>query len=401
VFWTGDGNGYQIVGPFILPCTNSLYLGGNGTNGLVTNDDNIVLKVTMGNVTDYYKPIPGKNLCDMLMSNRYHLWSQTGEPFTFIQPMYHESDTTLGGSTNNWPSQFIPGDKRNYLSFWGGNGANGACCHTSLTSNAAWNREAALEVVPQLPGLQAPTLPTALPSWTTPLTQWLPFSYVHGDWQTTWQTYYPLTENGLLDNWAGATSGLYFQRQCGTYNNTGAGGLSATNKFVFAVCMGDTIQATGTCTGRVDYFRAAQNASASLNLCDVLRSRTSHEWAYDTNSTDPTQWKWTRPEPYPDHYGGSKDGWPTAFCNGVCAGTYASQTTCEYDPYCKWNAQQNQCVSVQTGNATATPLPKRCTELRRHLPFWGGHYGGHGYQQANPTQGDWRKPFVIRLAKMA
>ena len=40
--------------------------------------ENVVMRVTMGKVRDYFKPVSGKSLCDMLTSQRNHMWSANG-----------------------------------------------------------------------------------------------------------------------------------------------------------------------------------------------------------------------------------------------------------------------------------------------------------------------------------
>ena len=63
----------------------------------------------MGEVTDYYKPIPGKTFCEMLQSKTFHLWSNDGEHW--VQPNYGIYDDLGGGDSVS--------DERDYLSFWG------------------------------------------------------------------------------------------------------------------------------------------------------------------------------------------------------------------------------------------------------------------------------------------
>ena len=85
----------------------------------------------MGKVVDYFKPAEGKTYCEMLQSNKLHQWSSDGK--NWVIPMYHNSN--LGGSSVRYPD-----DGRNYLSFWGGNGNNGGCCHYSFNDISDWKR---------------------------------------------------------------------------------------------------------------------------------------------------------------------------------------------------------------------------------------------------------------------
>jgi len=91
------------------------------------------IKLVMGSVVDYFRPIQGRTYCDMLNSNSNHQWSKDGK--TFVTPQYHEY--LLGGSSYLYPKTI---DGRTYLPFWGGNGAKGGCCHTSYKSKAAWHQ---------------------------------------------------------------------------------------------------------------------------------------------------------------------------------------------------------------------------------------------------------------------
>jgi hypothetical protein len=99
-----------------------------------------VARLTMGSVIDFFKPTAGNDVCAMLQTNDKHRWSAalTG---AFVEPVYHSSATTLGGSASGWPT-----DGRIYLTFWGGNGATSGCCHNTYTSGSAWNRTFVIDV---------------------------------------------------------------------------------------------------------------------------------------------------------------------------------------------------------------------------------------------------------------
>ena len=99
------------------------------------------VRVDMGQVKDYFRPTSAMNLCSMMKSHNKHTWSATGGEGTFVTPKYYHQH--WGGSQTWWPKSV---DGRAYVSFWGGNGANGGCCHYSSTSyggsadSSAWNR---------------------------------------------------------------------------------------------------------------------------------------------------------------------------------------------------------------------------------------------------------------------
>ena len=85
----------------------------------------------MGSVVDYFKPIEGKTYCEMLQSHKLHQWSSDGK--NWVIPLYYS--THIGGSDNYWPA-----DGRSHLSFWGGGGNLGGCCHSSFSDTSGWGR---------------------------------------------------------------------------------------------------------------------------------------------------------------------------------------------------------------------------------------------------------------------
>ena len=91
----------------------------------------LYIKIVMGSVVDYFKPVEGKTYCEMLQSNNFHEWSSNGKDW--VIPLFHSD--FLGGSAGKYPS-----DGREFLSFWGGHGNRGGCCHNSYSYGAAWDR---------------------------------------------------------------------------------------------------------------------------------------------------------------------------------------------------------------------------------------------------------------------
>lgn len=155
---------------YILPCESIPRATDSGPESA------FVVRITMGKVTDFFKPIKGASLCDMLASNSKHLWAPfyAGEKFdkaphdakedkdnkknsgaSFLElgagigkdggPIgpdaeHLQSDWTapaylndtrladlLGGSRKGWLPVAVPQDGRSYVSYWGGN--QGGCCH--------------------------------------------------------------------------------------------------------------------------------------------------------------------------------------------------------------------------------------------------------------------------------
>jgi hypothetical protein len=108
------------------------------------------VKVVMGDIVDYFRPITGATFCQMLTSvataaASKHQWSADGQ--TWVTPSYGSFNWITGGSAHNWPRDNNPGDNRYYLSFWGaafcpncqGNYAgneqmwHGGCCSTDYS----------------------------------------------------------------------------------------------------------------------------------------------------------------------------------------------------------------------------------------------------------------------------
>lgn len=89
------------------------------------------VKIMMGAVVDYFKPVNGSTICDMLGDHSQHMWSRDGR--SWMQPP-SDNSIHLGGSSPGHPS-----DGRNFLSFWGSHQEKGGCCHSSYTGAANWN----------------------------------------------------------------------------------------------------------------------------------------------------------------------------------------------------------------------------------------------------------------------
>jgi hypothetical protein len=95
----------------------------------------LYVRLVMGTVVDYFKPVEGSSWCEMLKSNNKHEWSATGVDGSWVTPDYIVgNDGHLGGSSVDWPLQKVEGDKRRHLSFWSDDAnvnALGGCCSTS------------------------------------------------------------------------------------------------------------------------------------------------------------------------------------------------------------------------------------------------------------------------------
>ena len=80
----------------------------DGLDGGEGDLENVVVRLSMGKVRDYFKPIPGKSLCDMLTSQNNHMWSanggvpsKDGGGGSWLRPTYNQDPNLknlLGGS---------------------------------------------------------------------------------------------------------------------------------------------------------------------------------------------------------------------------------------------------------------------------------------------------------------
>jgi len=178
------------------------------------------LKLTAGDVTDYFKPKDKKSMCDMLGSKDQHEWGSDG--FTWVAPA--ASTAGLGGSADGWlTKQKLENDKRDTPTFWGGRGQTGGCCHADYKSEGkGWAKPYKMEYC---------GLPEALAPICTPLTT------VAGSFQAD------------KDFWALTCKAI-----------------PMTTAFV-KIAMG----------GTVDYFRPPTGKT----YCEMLTSGTQHKWSKD------------------------------------------------------------------------------------------------------------------------
>ena len=121
-----------------------------------------VIEVVMGTVHDFFRPIPGYTVCQMLLDRERHEVYTGAE---WVVPTY--SVAYLGGSDEYWPLNNAANDARGRLSVWGlgiDGGPNGApeyrggCCSSSYSvGHEGWNRSYTMNAVVTAPA------PTASP----------------------------------------------------------------------------------------------------------------------------------------------------------------------------------------------------------------------------------------------
>jgi hypothetical protein len=135
-------NGYGLLG-------DANFIDINYINSLNQFGDNVIIKVSMGVYTDYYKPVDGVSILDMLTSWNKHTWA-SNPGASFITPDYYNSNH-LGGSAWEYPTANISGDSRGYLSFWGSQtGYGGGCCDAG-GGNPKWGLAFKVETVSNVP----------------------------------------------------------------------------------------------------------------------------------------------------------------------------------------------------------------------------------------------------------
>lgn len=118
----------------------------------------VIMRMTMGAVVDYFRPQASETLLSMLTSSAKHLWS-AAQDGSFVAPTYYSFPNLLGGSDGFWPANNVVGDNRSFLGFWGSNSsATGGCCTSANDTSNAFGQAFTLEAItPAVP------LPSGLP----------------------------------------------------------------------------------------------------------------------------------------------------------------------------------------------------------------------------------------------
>jgi hypothetical protein len=128
-------------------------------------DDTIVLRVDMGNVRDFFGAYMGGEdgggtFCTMLLNKVQRLW-WAGDDYDWVYVIPYASSDKLGGSELNseWLEGIggLPSEKRDYLSFWGLEDANGGCCSEENAPNVATGLPFTLYMKRQ--GFEQPIIP--------------------------------------------------------------------------------------------------------------------------------------------------------------------------------------------------------------------------------------------------
>ena len=124
---------YQVN--FVLACTDAEAFSAN-----------TVMRLTMGNNVDYFRPVEGKTFCEMVNSPNSHQWS--ADAVTWRTPVY--TTGLAGGSAGDWPKTEVLGDGRVFLPTWGGThpSPTGGCCHNTKYDAHNWQKTFDLHILP-------------------------------------------------------------------------------------------------------------------------------------------------------------------------------------------------------------------------------------------------------------
>merc|ERR1711988_1188123 len=102
-------------------------------------DDQVIMKIEMGNVHDFFRPRWRIPLCGFFMTRVDYVWAPN-RCGAFREPFY--SSKYLGGSRARWlPEADVLGDHRPVISRWGsGTKRDAGCCCTDYTcTKRSWN----------------------------------------------------------------------------------------------------------------------------------------------------------------------------------------------------------------------------------------------------------------------
>jgi 3-phenylpropionate/cinnamic acid dioxygenase small subunit len=99
-----------------------------------TVEVNSVMKITIGQYADYFKPVKAMTFCDFLLSDSFE-WS-VNPLGPYIKPKYYTGSNHYGGADYTWSKSNAGG--RSHLPFWGIQNANHGGCCVSKPGESAW-----------------------------------------------------------------------------------------------------------------------------------------------------------------------------------------------------------------------------------------------------------------------
>jgi hypothetical protein len=135
-------NGYGSLG-------DANFIDHSYITSLIQGGDDVIIKVSMGIYTDYFKPVDGANILELLTSTINHKWSPDLAT-SFVNIPGYAGSGLLGGSASWFPLNSTLGDTRQYLPFWGSTNTLGGCC-SSTADEVTWNQVFSMETVSVVP----------------------------------------------------------------------------------------------------------------------------------------------------------------------------------------------------------------------------------------------------------
>ena len=126
-------------------------------------NDTTMIEVVMGQVRDFFRPIAGRTVCEMLRSTDSHeFYNGT----MWVIPQYYGSDDLreihLGGSCGYWPLNNVDGDRRTHLSIWGrsvqrGSTIGGCCTSSYADEGTNWGQQFTINAITMLTPSSTPS----------------------------------------------------------------------------------------------------------------------------------------------------------------------------------------------------------------------------------------------------
>ena len=126
--------------------------------------DATMIEVVMGEVHDFFRPVAGSTVCQMLRSRNLHEFYNGTD---WVVPSRDDSRGHFGGSGSDWPWKNLANDARRFLSFWGDDLSScpdciGGCCSESysvyMSNGSNWGRPFTINAIVATPSpTTAPT----------------------------------------------------------------------------------------------------------------------------------------------------------------------------------------------------------------------------------------------------
>jgi hypothetical protein len=358
--------GYASPTDWIIPCAKFSFIGTKVDNNVVASGNNVILRITMGQYVDFYRPTPGNTLCTMLQSSSSHQWAPAE-----AGPWYNVSFSRngYGGSEDNWLTSVTFADWRRFPSFWFFNSNNrvAGCCYGDTSPMPEqdwrkdyWERWSGKNAQPYKldvryttrkdidPATQKPSLTLPEPSGT--IRKWDVYAQVNADIKINYNRSY---QRGWRLNYINNNLHPVFIQKCSNYDSMGDAVVMryrfGVNKWINQTT---PVQWMGGSVNNNPGFEAWFRPRVNSTFCDMINTHNLHEWSDDGIS-------WYQPTYHTGLCGGSSWDWPRQ-------------------------------IAPKNSNAREMNV--------YHLPFWCGDRAGYGkYDQADGAagQGRWGRGFQL------